>query len=186
MSSLVKRDGTWQEGFNTSGEPLPLVKRDGVWGPPQQIFGKKDDVWRLLWPEDTTGGGGTVTGADISGWDGSEYFVFRGAGGLHATLQFTVSFDGEVYVAKNGAAATDEGAWLQSGLLASDYEIMATGDFTSGTMGAWIDLGTGPFWTADLAPVAVQDFSLSLQIRDKATLTVQSAATIIAHLEAGT
>lgn len=189
MSIAAKSAGAWKEGSDAADtDCLPYVKHGGVWVLPVTVYCKKDGAWKVAWPEGDPGGGdpggGTPGVPSLSAWDGMGYNIYRGTGG-NAIFQFTVGYDGIIWTARNGAAATDGGTWL-NGTNSTDFEISATGDFDIGTYNSWLDLAASQSWTADLSPVQVRDYTLSLQIRDKATQTIQTSATISLHAEAGT
>jgi hypothetical protein len=100
-----------------------------------------------------------------------------------ATASYQLTNSGTV---KNQDGTTLE-SWLLSGS-ASAYEVNATlvsGALTTGTTGSWLNLGTTQTWSIinSARDNSVKTASLTVQIRDVATQTVQASANITLSAE---
>lgn len=70
--------------------------------------------------------------------------------------------------------------WLTGSTNGSAYEVFATltsGTLSTGTTGSWLSLSTNRTWSR-ASTGGLQSATLTIQIRDVATLTVQATATI--------
>jgi hypothetical protein len=84
----------------------------------------------------------------------------------------------------SGNAGVTAPAWWSAAPdvgIGSDYEIratLATGDApTSGTLNTWLSLGTARTWSQSQAVDGQRSCTLTIEIRDSATQTVQGTAT---------
>lgn len=97
------------------------------------------------------------------------------------TSTYRIDSDGYVYHVEGGIP-TAQYQWNQSGNATSAYEAYAIviSGTVSGTAGSWVGLGTDRDWAvSDLIADGEGRFgTLSIQIRDVATSTVQASATI--------
>lgn len=70
--------------------------------------------------------------------------------------------------------------WLTGSTNGSAYEVFATltsGTLSTGTTGSWLSLGTNRTWSR-ASTGSLQSATLTIQIRDVATQTVQATATV--------
>lgn len=102
-----------------------------------------------------------------------------------ATASYTINSNGNVVGAPGGTLE----AWLTgTGANSANYEVMATqssGNTVSGTLGSWLNCGSSNTWS--LVNSARDNSVLSgvifVQIRDVATHTVQTSASITLSAE---
>ena len=86
---------------------------------------------------------------------------------------------------REGAGYVTHETWLLFGS-ASDYECRATvtgGAVTSGTTGTWLSLSSSNEWLVELASVGTSSATLTVEIRNAATLGVIASATIQIDVE---
>lgn len=123
------------------------------------------------------GGGGTpiitLTNRNVTYFSG---------GVLSANAGWRASSDSYVYtgVGSSTPTYTQREQWDSQPATVGDYEIYVsyTGDTPSGTFNTWLNLGTTRTWLLTASPGNVLSATLSVQIRDVATSTVQATATI--------
>lgn len=100
-----------------------------------------------------------------------------GAGAVTASFNMNAS----------GVCADQDSTLLETWLLlgsASDYEVRATllsGTLTSGTVGAWLSLGSSRSWSR----VSNATVTIVIEIRDAVTLSVLATGTITITADSG-
>lgn len=103
-------------------------------------------------------------------------------GVLSANAGWRASNDSYVYtgVGTGGPSYTQREQWDSVPATVGDYEIYVTytGDTPSGTFSTWLNLGTTRTWLLTASAGNYLQATLSVQIRDVATSTVQATATI--------
>ena len=151
------------------------VKDGGVWKE-AVVFVRDGGVWKQ---------------ADLSVRDGG---VWKEAVSFTPTITLTYTFAsdtvGQVYLASitvgsNGTVSavgpqgkTANYSWIDDAAYVGDYEVRATlvsGSAPSGTVGSWIDCASGATWSRSSSTYGVT--KLTVEIRDKATQTIQASAT---------
>lgn len=142
---------------------------------------------------DGSSGGGGTSADDFSADDfivslinHSVMGIGFGAGDVSAG--FTIASDGSAQGIENGVAVDFGTEWIASQPVTSTatslFEVMVTlssGTTPSGTLGTWLNCGTDRSWGLSASSGGSYYFdtcSLLVQIRDVATSTVQSIATI--------
>lgn len=171
MSIEVNDGGVWKEVIE------PHINDAGVWKLPEYVYVNADGTnWKQVWPDASGGGGGGSV--QLAG-----DYVFKTnvspSGPAVAQLIFN----------STGAANAVDGLdfnWLLSGA-AADFEIQATivsetdGNFNfaagPGTSTGWLSMGADrDFWFS--VPNGSWGFgSVTIEIRDVATSTVQATKT---------
>lgn len=96
-----------------------------------------------------------------------------------ATAGITFSSNG-TYAAADG---TPSGNWATPTTtgVGSDYEIRWTnvsGTLTTGTAGSWLDMASGQYFDVQRTTVGTKSCQGTVEIRDKATSTVQTTSTV--------
>lgn len=105
-----------------------------------------------------------------------------------ASVSLAVNAGGTVSFALGGGGSTTLHTWLLVGS-AGDYEVMATqtsGTVSSGTVSTWLNCGTTRSWSVVFTSNnGTKTCTLTIQIRDVATGTVQATCTVTltAHVE---
>lgn len=106
-----------------------------------------------------------------------------------ASVSYSLTSAGAVQQSINGGGATTIENWItpQSGMSGYEGRVTATGSggtFT-GTTGSWLNLGTTRTWElSHNVSGAFVSRSLTVEIRDAATLSVLTTATITLNVEA--
>ena len=115
----------------------------------------------------------TLTSRNVTSFSG---------GILSANAGWRASNDSYVYTGVGSGAPTytQREQWDSIPATVGNYEIYVsyTGDTPSGTFNTWLNLGTTRTWLLTASPGNVLAATLSVQIRDTATSTVQATATI--------
>ena len=109
--------------------------------------------------------------------------AFQNGGTATAAIQ--LNSNGIAYQGKNGSFTTLAGEWLRSGA-AGDYESRWTttsGTLTSGSNGAWENLGTTRTWTRNRVAVGGESCIGTLEIRRASDGLVITSATIELYAE---
>lgn len=93
-----------------------------------------------------------------------------------ATAYYELQSDGDID--SNQGALAD---WLNGSVTGSDYECRATlvtGTLSSGTTGSWLALSSDRRWTVTRASLGAKSCTITVEIRDAATQTLQDTAEI--------
>jgi hypothetical protein len=124
-----------------------------------------------------TGGGGGGSQPQIT----NQLVEVTGTGFGTVTISYTLDNDGKVYSQANTDPRVFIEQWLQTGGTASNYEAQATlvtGDTPTGTLGSYLTLGNDEFWSLSATAGHTKQCDISVSIRDVATQTVRTTATI--------
>lgn len=99
----------------------------------------------------------------------------------NAIAIFRLNSNGNRQEELSGGVVNTLGPWVTPTTIASNYESRATvisGSFTSGTFGTWQALSTSRSWNVTRTTIGTSVASMTLEIREAATLTVVASATI--------
>jgi hypothetical protein len=112
--------------------------------------------------------------------------TFHAYSSTSVTASCTYATAGTFTGSSNGSTASNtSGAWLTAGS-ASGLEIKAdivSGSVTSGTTGSWLSLASDRTWTKTQTPDGTSAVSLTISIRNAATLEVLDSATVTIRAE---
>jgi hypothetical protein len=98
-----------------------------------------------------------------------------------ATASFALASDGDIDRTTGTNSISDQGDWISPQINMASYECRAdvlSGTLTSGTTGAWINLGTTRTWTLQRTTNGTSTASFTLQIRRASDAVVLDSATI--------
>lgn len=141
----------------------------GSWATPTAIYVGSSGSWVQVWPSETV----ALTDHSVSA------VTTTGAPGAY----FSLNSDGTASWQRTTTSTTSgtyTGEWLTGGT-PSDYECYATvtsGGVTSGTTGAWLNLGTTRSWACTRSTDGTTSATLTVQIRKSGTTTTLASATI--------
>lgn len=96
--------------------------------------------------------------------------------GATATASFTIANDGDIDATATNNTIADRDDWIAPKQNMALYEVRATlqsgGPLTSGTMGAYLSLGTSRTWTLVIAPVGSVSANVLYEFRRIGDATV--------------
>lgn len=98
----------------------------------------------------------------------------------NASVAFSTDSDGGVYGTQVGVFGFQY-TWRTGTGVSADYDVRATetsGTVSSGTVGSWLNLATDQTWTKTRNTVGSSAVTLTVEIRDAATLAVLDTATV--------
>lgn len=101
---------------------------------------------------------------------------------INASATFSLENDGDVTKTTGGGGTTDLGDWISPAAAAgANYECYATlnsGTLTSGTTGSWLALNLTRSWNLQRTTVGPSSVSLTIQIRNAASLVVLASTDV--------
>lgn len=172
MPWLARDSGTWRT------ITAPAVRVGGTWRAVTGAWVRVGGTWRQFFS--SGGGGPTIAISDAS------VIAAGSAGSVNAG--YSLLNNGNVQETINSTPST-VGTWVSPASGMSGFEARATvaagsGGTLTGTVGSWLSLGTSRIWSLSRASAGFADRTLTIEIRDAASLSVVATATITLDVEA--